>query len=333
MASRREFLATAGCTAAGLALEASGIQALGAQARVRRVFAAGPPAAVLTYVLAPDALIGWPSALRPAAAAMIGKPAADLPVVGRLAGRSGTVSLEALMAARPDLVLDVGTTDATYESFAERVRQQTGLRYELIGGRLADSPAVLRRAGALIGVEARAEALAADASRLIDLVSRRRPALAGVRAYLARGAAGLETGLLGSINTEVLEFVGAENVAGDGGGRGITTLSLEQVLAWNPDVIVTQEPGFAPRASADPVWRRVSAVRNGRVITVPELPFGWLDGPPGVNRLIGADWLSMRLSGDTDRARIHGSVREFYTRFYQIRLSDAALSRLLDGAA
>jgi iron complex transport system substrate-binding protein len=69
------------------------------------------------------------------------------------------------------------------------------------------------------------------------------------------------------------------------------------------------------------------------VITAPELPFGWLDGPPGVNRLIGADWLSMRLSGDTDRARIHGSVREFYTRFYQIRLSDAALSRLLDGAA
>jgi iron complex transport system substrate-binding protein len=317
-ASRRDFLTTAVLAAAG-AVAGAAVEARARESRgARRVFAAGPPAAVLTYVLAPEALVGWPSRLAPEAARLLGDRAAELPVVGRLAGRSGTVSLEALMAARPDLVLDVGTVDATYESFAERVRQQTGLRYELIGGRLADSPEVLRRE---------------DARRIIDAVARRRSAVSGVRAYLARGPEGLETGLRGSINSEVLDFVGATNVAGEGGGRGITPVSMEQVLAWNPDTIVTQEPGFAARAAADPLWRRVAAVRTNRVLTAPAVPFGWLDAPPGVNRLLGADWLSSVLAGDADAARLSALVRDFHQRFYDIRLSDADVARLLRGGA
>ena len=155
----------------------------------------------------------------------------------------------------------------------------------------------------------------------------------GIRAYLARGSEGLETGLLGSINTEVLEFVGVRNVAGDGGGRGITRVSLEQVLAWDPEVIVTQDPAFGRHAAADPTWRRVAAVRDGRLLTAPAVPFGWIDAPPGVNRLIGAHWLSARLAGDDDRARLSLEVREFHQLFYGIRLSDADLGRLLGGGA
>src|SRR5690606_28848189 len=114
MVSRRDFLTTAALAAAGTVVSAASWTPAQAPRSVRRVFAAGPPAAVLVYVLAPDALIGWPSKLAPEAARLLGDRAAALPAVGRLAGRSGTVSLEALMAARPDLVLDVGTVDATY---------------------------------------------------------------------------------------------------------------------------------------------------------------------------------------------------------------------------
>lgn len=333
MVSRRDFLTTVALAVTGVVVSAETGTRAQTSRSVRRVFAAGPPAAVLVYVLAPDALIGWPSKFSPEAARLLGDRAAALPAVGRLAGRSGTVSLEALMAARPDLVLDVGTVDATYESVAARVREQTGLSYELIEGRLADSPAVLRRAGALIGVDERAEFLAKEADRIIDSVARRRAAVSGVRAYLARGTEGLETGLRGSINSEVLDFVGATNVAGSGGGRGITPVSMEQVLAWNPDFIVTQEPGFAARAAADPLWRRVAAVRNDRVLTAPAAPFGWLDAPPGVNRLLGAEWLSSRLAGDDDPARLSAFVRDFHQRFYAIQLSDADVARLLRGGA
>ena len=57
------------------------------------------------------------------------------------------------------------------------------------------------------------------------------------RVYYARGPRGLETGLGGSINVETIEFV-AQNVAGGTRG-GLANVSIEQVLLWNPDVIIT----------------------------------------------------------------------------------------------
>lgn len=125
MITRRSFLLHASALTVPLAL----VRYRSPQAPrggVSRVFAAGPPAAVLVYVLAPELLVGWPSPLSAAALELLGEPARRLPVVGRLAGRGSTVSLEALVGFAPDLVLDVGSLDATYVSMAERVRSQTG---------------------------------------------------------------------------------------------------------------------------------------------------------------------------------------------------------------
>ena len=334
MPSRRSFLlgslAVAGVS--GLARLDGLTQSRDRQARSRRVFAAGPPAAVLVYVLSPEALVGWPSRLDDAALGMLGSPARDLPVVGRLAGRGSTVPLESLVQMKPDFVLDVGAVDATHASMAERVRAQTGLRYELLDGRLADSAALLRRVGTLLDVPARAEQLARTADRLASDVSSSRARRSSTRVYLARGVDGLETGLRGSINVEVVEFVGAQNVAAAAGAGSLTRASLEQVLAWDPDVILTQDPRFARTALADPVWRTTRAARERRVWCAPTLPFGWLDGPPGINRLIGALWLARRIDGAA-LAAIRDDVRTFYDSFYRVTLSSADLDRLLAEAA
>ena len=45
----------------------------------------------------------------------------------------------------------------------------------------------------------------------------------------------------------------------------------------------------------NPLWQSVRAVRDGRVHLSPKLPFGWVDFPPGVNRLIGLWWLGQRV--------------------------------------
>ncbi len=296
--------------------------------RPRRVFAAGPPAAVLVYVLSPESLVGWPSKLEDGAYAMLGPVAQKLPVVGRLAGRGSTVSLESLLQWKPDLVLDVGSTDATHASMADRVRAQTGLPYELLDGRLADSGTLLRRAGALLQVPERGEQLARVADRLLADVSSGRGRRASTRMYFARGADGLETGLRGSINVEVLEFVGGQNVVAAAGTGSLTRVSLEQVLGWDPGVILTQDPAFARMALADAVWRTTRAARERRIWCAPILPFGWLDGPPGVNRLIGALWLARRLDG-IPATTIRHEVRAFYDTFYRVPLSTTDLDRIL----
>ena len=79
---------------------------------------------------------------------------------------------------------------------------------------------------------------------------------------------------------ETIEFLGARNVAAEREG-GLATVSIEQVLVWNPQVIVTIGRDFAANVRSDPQWAQVEAVRAGRVHLSPNLPFGWVDFPPG----------------------------------------------------
>jgi hypothetical protein len=70
---------------------------------------------------------------------------------------------------------------------------------------------------------------------------------------------------------------------------------------WNPDVIITIDQDFAANVSSDPAWAPVAAVRAHRVHLSPKLPFGWVDFPPAVNRLIGLRWLAKILYPDVPR--------------------------------
>ncbi|AVP57569.1 ABC transporter substrate-binding protein [Pulveribacter suum] len=309
-------------------------------AQVRRVFAAGPPAGVLVAALAPGKLLGWPMALPPQARALLGPALRGLPHTGRLAGRGSTVALESLLQLQPDLVLDAGTADATYVSTLRTASGQTGLPMALVQGRVADHGAQLREVGRLLGVAARGEALAGQADAILALAARLR---AGVpleqrpRVYYGRGADGLETGLGGSINVELLELCAGRNVAAAAGAGSLTRVSLEQILAWDPQVIVTQDAHFARRVQADPLWRAVAAVRTGRVHCAPALPFGWLDGPPGVNRLIGVRWLLERLHPGhallAAQEPLADAVARFYQSFYGADLPAPALHELLEADA
>src|SRR5882757_7754805 len=212
-------------------------------ARVSRVFVAGPPTSVLMYVLAPDLMVGWIRLPTPAEKEFLTAPARDLSETGRLTGRGDTVSLERLVAAKPDLVVDFGSVTETYVSLANRVQEQTGIPYVLIDGSLATTAPSLRLAADILGRPERGAQLAAYAEKtfaLVDGVLAKVPADKKPRVYLARGPEGLETGGRGSINTEIIERVGGVNVAEGLGGRGNTAnASLEQIIAWQPDAIVT----------------------------------------------------------------------------------------------
>ena len=96
-------------------------------ARVERVFPAGPPAAVMLYTLAPDLLLGWPRANRPQECAYMLPDVCARPEVGRVTGRGNTANLETVLALKPDLILDVGSTNETFVSLAVRVQDQTGI--------------------------------------------------------------------------------------------------------------------------------------------------------------------------------------------------------------
>ena len=299
---------------------------------VRRVFAAGPPAAILLFAVAPDRLLGWTTALGADEKAFFPEKYTALPTLGRLTGRGNTANVEVVLAAKPDLILDYGTINPTYASLADRVQEQTGIPYALIDGSFAKMPEAFRLLGALVGDEAAGEGLAHYAEETLADIDRgiaqaapgRRP-----RVYYARGPKGLNTGLGGSINVESIERVGAFNVAAGIGKGGLADVSMEQLLLWDPEVIITTDAGFYAAVKKDKLWEGVQALQAGRVYLSPTLPFGWVDFPPSVNRMIGLHWLARLLYSDIFTAPLKPRVADFYARFYHQAPSDAQLARLL----
>jgi iron complex transport system substrate-binding protein len=327
-----------------------GVLATGAQARmitdaagrkveipdkIARVLPAGPPASILVYVLAPDKLTGWVRAPSDEEKAYLLPSVRDLPAYGRLTGKGGTANMEAVLAAKPDIILDVGTVDATYASLADKVQTQTGIPYVLIDGSFAKSGETLRQVGDLLGVEERAKQLADYSDTAVKKLNDKLGAIPTdkrPKVYYGRGPEGLETGLFGSINLEILEAAGATNVSAAAGSGGLTQVSLEQILSWNPDTILAASGKFAKTVKNDPLWANIEAVKNKRVFVTPSLPFGWFDSPPGINRLIGIAWLEKLFYPQAFSDDLSAEVRAFYKLFYQVDLTDDQVATLLKGA-
>jgi iron complex transport system substrate-binding protein len=300
-------------------------------AKVERVYAAGPPASMLMFAIAPDKLIGWTRAFRPNEAAFVAPKYGALPELGRLTGRGSTANIEVLLRERTDLVVDAGSTAEIYVSLAARVQQQTGIPYLLLDGRLDAVPQSLRLLGRALGEEKRGTMLADYfAAALKDIKERVAtvPEAERPRVYYGRGPAGLQTGLAGSINTEVLGYLGARNVAAEAKG-GLAQVSLEQVLAWNPEVILTTDPNFYASVWKDARWQGVAAVRARRVHLSPHLPFGWFDFPPGANRLLGLYWAGKLLYPTAFPEDLRPRVIEFHRHFYHQPPTPAQLDALL----
>jgi len=300
--------------------------------KASRVMAAGPPASILIYAVAAETLLGWTRPLSEAERAYLPAPYVQLPVVGRLTGRANTANVEAVLAAKADLIIDVGVVNATYASLADRIQEQTGIPFVLLDGRFDATAATIRAAADLTGRSDRGAELAAYAERtLADIRARvatipdsRRP-----RVYYGRGPTGLETGLGGSINVEMLTLLGARNVAAEAGAGSLAQVSIEQIFTWDPDVILTTDAAFAALASKSPVWQGLRAAKNGRFHLSPAGPFPWFDVPPSVNRLLGARWAASLLYPGAFPEDLRAITRDFCRRFYHVDLSERQIDALI----
>jgi iron complex transport system substrate-binding protein len=277
-------------------------------------------------------MIGWVRTPGPAEKAFLLEGVRDLPEYGRLAGRGSTANLENVLKFKPDLIIDAGSVGPTYVSLADNVQDQTRIPYVLLDGSLDKIPEIYRLLGDWLGMREQAEALAKYADetlngmrvRIAEVPEAERP-----RVYYGRGGNGLETGLGGSINMEVLERVGAINVGAAAGRGGITAVSIEQILAWNPDVILVLDPAFYRALPSDPLWSSIKAVQDKRIYLAPNLPYGWFDAPPGVNRLIGVRWLGSVLYPKQFPESLRDTTRQFYRLFYHVDLIEQQIDGLL----
>lgn len=304
---------------------------------IESVFSAGPAAAIYLYTLVPDKLLGWNYALNDIEKSIILEQYHDLPNFGQ----GDAVNYEAVIAAGPTIALNVTSINDGSIDASDALAEQLGVPVVMVSSDLLDAPAVYRFMGELFGVEEQAEALAAYAEETFNAISSLDiPNEEKVRIYYGNGEDSLETAPAGSSHGQIIDLVNAVNVAdlelGDGSR---VQISAEQLLAWDPDVIIVNgEPkadmtgsAAAEAILADPLFATLKAVQNGAVYGTPNAPFSWVDRPPGPNRIVGMRWLSGLIYPEYLDYDVDEAVREFFQLFYHVELTDEQLTQLYNG--
>ena len=304
---------------------------------IESVFSTGPAAAIYLYTLVPDKLLGWNYALNDIEKSIILEQYHDLPNFGQ----GDAVNYEAVIAAGPTIALNVTSINDGRIDASDALAEQLGVPVVMVSSDLLDAPAVYRFMGELFGVEEQAEALAAYAEETFNAISSLDiPNEEKVRIYYGNGEDSLETAPAGSSHGQIIDLVNAVNVAdlelGDGSR---VQISAEQLLAWDPDVIIVNgEPkadmtgsAAAEAILADPLFATLKAVQNGAVYGTPNAPFSWVDRPPGPNRIVGMRWLSGLIYPEHLDYDVDEAVREFFQLFYHVELTDEQLTQLYNG--
>lgn len=306
--------------------------------RVQRVYAVNPMGTVLLYTLKPEVLLGWNYPVSADDRRFIQPAYRDLPVLGVMYGRNMTANLEELLRLKPDLFLLAVPANMLPTTDADQLQQRTRIPVVVVNSDLRAMPATYTWLGKVLAAEQRANTLSAYAARTLVRVQsavKTIPAAHRRTVYYATGPDGLTTSPAGSEHTEILEFAGGVNVAALPGrkGPGNPTVSFEQVLAWQPDVIVVgfaddHTGGLYEHLIREQRWQAVKAVQRRAILEVPQHPFSWMDRPPSANRLLGLLWIAHALYPRDVHFDMTREVTDFYQLFYQHRVTPAELRQL-----
>jgi iron complex transport system substrate-binding protein len=302
--------------------------------RITRVYSASYPLTVLLYVLAPDLLVGVNIAPNDKQLAFLPPEIGKLPTLGGATGHGPGANPEEVLALRPDLVLawlepmgEHGDTERRYG------RMGLPIAYVQLNS-ISDYPAALKFLGELLDRRERAAELAGYISGALAKVERAVasvPPEKRVRYYYAEGPDGLATECANSFHVEAMRLAGGENIDQclQSNHVGLERINLEQVIVGKPSMIIALDPHFKAMAEAAPEWRNVEAVAQGRIATVPRLPFNWLDRPPGFMRALGTQWLANLFYPAQYPIDMKAETRAFYKLFFHTDLKDEDVERIL----
>lgn len=305
---------------------------------IKSVFSTGPVAAIFLYMVAPDKLLGWNYELNDVEKSIILDKYQDLPNFGM----GDAVNYEAVIAANPTIAINSGKINDAMVSDCDALSESLGIPVVAVDNELNNSAEAFRFMGELLGVEDHAEELAqyaeqvfTDINVLSDIPEEKK-----VSVYFGNGEDSLETAPRGSQHAQILDAINAVNVAdlelGDGSR---VQISAEQLLAWDPDVIVVNGEPKADKSGSsaaedilsNPDYASLKAVQDQKVYGTPNAPFSWVDRPAGPNRLIGMRWFSALIYPEYIKCDINEEIHKFFDLFYHVDLSDEQLENVLKG--
>jgi len=306
-------------------------------ANVKSVYCAVPTAEAMVTSLCPEKLVGWVNKQTDATLKYLPASLAKLPVIGGWMGQQVTANIEDIVKLAPDVIIYMGTnvmsnTDKTPQD----IQTKTNIPVVVCSSALTDTAATYRFLGKVLGASDRAETLASYCDKKLGEIKAdvaKVPDSAKATVYYAEGKGGLSTDPTGSDHTEVLDLCNVTNVANVEklAGQGMTAVSIEQIINWNPSVILVsgQAPANYNAILTDASWKNIKAVKDGKVYYTPVAPFNWFDRPPNVMRILSVSWFANKIYPDYVKIDTNQEIKDFFKLFYNDALTDSDVQALL----
>ena len=304
-------------------------------ASITKIAISGPLSQIYILPLAGDLLVGVSTAYAEDAQRYLPAYIYEKAEIGQLYGGKGEMDLEALLSAAPDVVIDIGEAKKTTAEDLTALTEQTGIPFIHIDATVATAPEAYRILGRLLDREDQAEALAAwceDTHAMISAMMAQVDA-DGVRKTLlyCLGDKGVNVIARGSFHAETINFMSEnlaviEDVVSSGAGNEV---DLEQILLWNPDVLIFAPDSCYADIAASEQWQSLGAVARGDYYKTPSGPYGWLSSPPAVQRYLGMLWLGELLYPDYAEYDLQEKVTEYYKLFYGCDLTAEMYQELM----
>ena len=147
------------------------------------------------------------------------------------------------------------------------------------------------------------------------------------RVYLAGNSSYLSTAGAAMYQNSLLELGGGENVAAELEDTYWADVSYEQLLSWNPEVIIMASDAAYSKDEllADPQLQQLDAVQNGRVYAMPSAFESW--DSPVPSALVGSRWVASVLHGEQYAfEQFQADAADFYRQFYGVEIDTQLLS-------
>jgi iron complex transport system substrate-binding protein len=110
------------------------------------------------------------------------------------------------------------------------------------------------------------------------------------------------------------------------------TFDMEQLLEWDPDVIITTTPSEVEYIYNDQVFSGISAVKNKQIYTTPVGAHVW--GHRGIETPLMVEWTASKLyPARIKEAQVFNDTASFYQQFFGIALSTNQVNEILNGTA
>ncbi len=249
---------------------------------------------------------------------------------------AGDVNIETLIGAQPDVVLMAyGGTLPKWVGAVDAYRVPV---VTMPNSSLADLKTTARMTGEILGdresqVAAEYVRYFDDNIRRVTEVTNKIPKNQRLKVLHTASAGILTVDGRKTVIDDWINLAGGINAADVVGmGRPVT---LEQVVAWNPDVIIV---GTAPNQASrqliidDPRWRQIKAVKEGQVFVNPSGAYLWdrHGAEAALQVLWAAKLLHPALFPDLDLKK---ETRWFYERFFHYALTDADFASIMNATA